>query len=95
MKILEEGSGWSIEQRCTGRGKGDGGCNSLLLVEVDDICEHTSTDYLGDSSSYYTFCCPVCGVETVIDDKLIPYSVAMRAKPKSLSLKRLKGFKYV
>lgn len=29
MKVLEKGQGWNIEQRCTGKGNGMGGCNSL------------------------------------------------------------------
>ena len=88
MKVLEQGHGWSIEQRCTGKGNGDGGCNSLLEVSEEDIYQTSSTDYLGDTDYYYTFCCPVCGKETDIDESLLPSSVMRNAKPKSLVLTR-------
>ena len=34
MKVLQEGNpnGWEIEQECTGKGNGDGGCKVRLLV---------------------------------------------------------------
>ena len=60
MKVLEQGHGWSIEQRCTGKGNGGGGCNSLLEVEAGDIYQTSSTDYLGDTDYYYTFCYYTC-----------------------------------
>jgi len=75
MKILEKGPGWSIEQRCTGKGNGDGGCNSLLLVEKCDLYMTSHTDMVGDTDYYYTFRCPVCGMETDIDEKNIPRSI--------------------
>ena len=40
MKILEKGPGWSIEQICTGRGNGGGGCTSRLAVEKEDISQN-------------------------------------------------------
>lgn len=72
MKILEKGTGWSIEQRCTGAGNGGGGCNSLLLVEEHDIYVTSHTDIAGDTDYFYTFACPVCGRETDINESLIP-----------------------
>ena len=33
MKVLEKGPGWSIKQKCTGRGNGGCGCESTLLIE--------------------------------------------------------------
>ncbi len=75
MKVLEKGQGWSIEQRCTGKGNGDGGCNSLLLIEEDDFYTTFHTDLRGDKDCYYTFHCPVCGKETDIDESLIPTSI--------------------
>ena len=44
MKILEKGPGWSIEQFCTGKGNGNGGCNSKLLVEKGDISSKQSKE---------------------------------------------------
>ena len=72
MKILEVGSCWSVEQVCTGKGNGNGGCNSKLLVEKDDVYLTSHTDFLGDTDYYYTFKCPVCGVETDIPSKEVP-----------------------
>lgn len=71
MKILKEGNpnGWEIEQTCTGKGNGDGGCNAKLLVNESDIYITTHTDYGGDTDYFYTFKCPCCGVETDIPEK--------------------------
>ena len=75
MKVLEKGPGWSINQRCTGRGNGDGGCNSLLQVEIEDIYVTSHTDMIGDTDYFYTFRCPVCGKETDIPEKDVPLSI--------------------
>ncbi len=75
MKILEKGPGWSIEQLCTGKGNGDGGCKSRLLVEKDDIYITSHTDMAGDTDYFYTFRCPVCNTETDIPDKDVPASI--------------------
>ena len=78
MKILEKGPGWSLKLRCTGKGNGDGGCESLLLVEENDIYVTSHTDMAGDTDYYYTICCPVCGKETDILEKDILYSIRRR-----------------
>ena len=75
MKVLEKGPGWSTKQRCTGKGNGDGGCESLLQVELGDIYVTSRSYYDGDTDYYYTICCPVCGKETDISEKDIPYSI--------------------
>ena len=75
MKVLEKGPGWNLKQRCTGMGNGDGGCESLLLVEENDIYVTSHIDMTGDTDYYYTFCCPVCGKETDIMEKDLPYSI--------------------
>ena len=80
MKVLEKGSGWNLEKRCTGVGNGEGGCNSKLLIEPQDIYSTSHIDYLGDKEYYYTFQCPICGVETDIDPNQIPYSIKEKAK---------------
>lgn len=87
MKILEKGIGWSIEQRCTGRGNGDGGCNSLLLVEREDIYVTSSTD-----DYYYTFKCPVCNVETDIKSGEVPYSI-QREKLEQYKVKKFGAYR--
>jgi hypothetical protein len=89
MRILERKDGWFIEQICTGKGNGDGGCTSRLAVEKEDIYVTSSSDYIGDIDYYYTFRCPVCGVETDIKNSDIPYSIKResleRYKAKRLS----------
>ena len=72
MKVLEKGPGWSIEQLCTGKGNGNGGCHSKLLVEREDIYLTSHTDMIGDTDYFYTFKCPVCGIETDIPQKDVP-----------------------
>lgn len=88
MKVLEKGPGWSTKQRCTGRGNGNGGCESLLQVEAGDIYVTLHTDMIGDTDYFYTFRCPVCGRETDIPEKDVPSSIrrdAMENKRKVLS----------
>lgn len=75
MKVLEEGTGWSIEQFCTGKGNGNGGCRSKLLIENGDIYLTSHTDIAGDTDYFYTFRCPVCGIETDIPEKDLPISI--------------------
>jgi len=71
MKVLKEGreqSGWSTEATCTGAGNGDGGCGAVLLVEAGDVYETTSWAR-DEQTSYATFCCMACGVETDLTPK--------------------------
>ncbi len=75
MKILEKGEGWSIKQTCTGRGNGTGGCNSVLLVEKEDVYLTRSSDDYGDLDYFYTFNGPVCGVETNFKANEVPSSI--------------------
>lgn len=77
MKVLEKGPGWNLKLRCTGKGNGDGGCNSLLLVEEEDlyITSHTYID--GETDYYYTFACPVCGAETDVDENQLPHRICV------------------
>ena len=75
MKILERKDAWFIEQICTGRGNGGGGCTSRLAVEKEDIYVTANSDWLGDVDYFYTFKCPVCGVETDIKAADVPSSI--------------------
>lgn len=75
MKVLEKGPGWSITKLCTGKGNGNGGCESKLLIEREDIYLTSHTDMIGDTDYFYTFRCPVCGVQTDIPEKEVPYSI--------------------
>ena len=49
----------------------------LLIKGYDenDIYVTSHTDMAGDTDYYYTICCPVCGKETDISEKDIPYSI--------------------
>lgn len=78
MKVLEVGPGWSVQERCTGKGNGEGGCNSLLEVEKEDIYLTSHTDLTGDTDYYYTFRCAVCGVETDLNESKVPSIIRRR-----------------
>lgn len=75
MKILEEGKGWSIKERCTGKGNGGGGCDSLLLIEESDLYITSHTDLSGETDYFYTFRCIKCGRETDVEANKIPYAI--------------------
>ena len=82
MKILQAGNpnGWKIEQECTGKGNGNGGCNTRLLVSEDDILINYHTeDISGYTYYYYTFKCPCCGVLTDISERKVPVRVRDKA----------------
>ena len=49
MKILKVGLGWGIEQICTGKGNGGGGCGATLQVEKDDIYMKSKVYYDGST----------------------------------------------
>ena len=85
MKVLEEGNpnGWEIEQVCTGKGNGDGGCKARLLVAEDDIYITTSSDYSGEGKTqHYTFECPCCNAQTDIPEKDIVLRVRRKVMDK-------------
>jgi len=68
VKVLKEGrpqQGWSHEYECTGGGNGDGGCGALLLVSIDDLYK-TYSHARDEITTYVTFTCPECDVETDI-----------------------------
>lgn len=87
MKVLKEGPGWNIEQTCTGKGNGDGGCGAVLLVEKDDIYMTWHTYLAGDTDYYYTFTCPCCDVKTDIPEEELPLTVRNLAYDKMLALR--------
>lgn len=82
MKVIEEGPGWGIEQKCTGKGNGGGGCGSLLLVGQDDIFITEQHCYHGENETYYTFKCSVCGKKTDILETKLPPAVKEEAREK-------------
>ncbi len=82
MKILKVGLGWGIEQICTGKGNGGGGCGATLQVEKDDIYMTSKGYYDGSTDYFYTFRCPCCQVETDIEEKLVPSGIRELARTK-------------
>lgn len=72
MRVMEKNN-WSIEERCTGKGNGDGGCNSLLLIEKEDLY-FCGEIYSACGTQYgFAFKCPVCNLWTDVDN--IPYNI--------------------
>lgn len=82
MKVLKPGKGWNLEVTCTGKGNGDGGCGAKLLINKEDIYQTRSYDLDGFSDRYFTICCVQCGIETDIDEKLIPLIIQRNALTK-------------
>lgn len=94
MKILDqecEPERWKAIICCTGRGNGGGGCGTPLEIREEDVYYTYSYDYLGDSDTCYTICCPVCGTETDIDSRLVDFSVSKNSKEKVLTRYKQKG----
>lgn len=72
MKTIEKGrpqKGWAKELKCTGAGNQGGGCGALLLVEQADVYR-TESHCRDEFSTYNTFTCQECGVETDIKELL-------------------------
>lgn len=59
-------------------------CNAVLLVESEDI----SIKFKENMNLYYTFRCPCCNIDSVIEMSLLPLSIRVLALKKfKLSLK--------
>lgn len=83
MKVIQPGQNgpeWAKQFSCTGTGNGDGGCSAILLVSASDLYHTYHTDYLGDTDTYTTFCCPLCGAET---DVKVPHQIERSLPSKS------------
>jgi|SaaInlStandDraft_4_1057021.scaffolds.fasta_scaffold00302_17 hypothetical protein len=86
MKVLEAGrkqKGWSHEFRCTGDGNDGGGCGALLLVEQGDLFT-TASHARDETTTYKTFRCSECGVNTDIENdesgkRLVPRTISVPA----------------
>lgn len=73
MKVLEEGTPWTKEFYCTGKGNNETGCGAKLLVEEPDLFQTKRSDWLDISADYFvTFQCPKCTVLTDIPPKSAP-----------------------
>lgn len=85
MQVLEKGNpnGWDIEQVCTGKGNGGGGCGARLLVSMEDIFITSHTYIDGTRDNYYTFTCPECGINTDIPDESIPQAIRKKIREKN------------
>ena len=84
MKVLEKGNeskGFELEQVCTGRGNGNGGCKARLLVSEKDIFVTASTAHC-ETDYFYTFKCPECNTKTDIQAKELPEKVKDHAMQK-------------
>ena len=82
MKVLKTGdgrTGWSTKADCTGAGNGIGGCGAKLLVEQADLFT-TASCARDETTTYVTFMCCECGVETDVGN--VPYHVRRGLPPK-------------
>ena len=84
MKVLEKWESWNVQERCTGKGNGYGGCNSLLKVEEQDLFITVSSCYDGSCDKYITFECPVCKKYTDLDASKVPYQISKNLKRKNI-----------
>lgn len=72
MKTLEKGRdqiGWSIEEICSGRGHGSGGCGAKLLVEQPDLFKATYRTF-EETENAVSFRCSECGVLTALKEQV-------------------------
>jgi len=79
IECVEDFKDYVLIERCTGRGNGDNGCSSRLLVLAADLYytyNPMSSGLKGVNVHKVSFCCPVCGVETDVSDK-IPFEVSV------------------
>lgn len=79
IECVEDYKDYVLIERCTGRGNGENGCNSRLLVLASDLYYTYDPTALGlKNVNVYksSFCCPLCGVETDVSDK-IPFEVSV------------------
>jgi hypothetical protein len=82
MKVLKKGrkqKGWAVTRGCTGNGNGNGGCGAQLLVEEGDVYITTS-NARDETTTYYTFRCPECGVQTDLEGLRLPAHVKDKAR---------------
>lgn len=76
MKIIKQSEIWKIEMKCIGNKNKEDGCEAVLEVEAVDIyLSYQQANHNRDVDYAYTFKCPCCGKETMIDEKDIPLNV--------------------
>lgn len=67
MRVLEKGKPWSVSVRCTGRGNGGQGCESLLEAESDDMRYYPGADHPVVRPAAVSVRCPECRTITDLD----------------------------
>lgn len=73
MKIINESRIWKAEKECVAN---NNGCHAILELEPVDIYLSYQHMKSNDSVDYlYTFKCPCCGKENMINEKDIPIDV--------------------
>jgi hypothetical protein len=80
MKVLELGKNakenWNLKTKCTGNGNRDKGCNSILLVEYDDLRYFEGQEYPWRiQPAAVCFKCPVCNAVTDLEKTEWPTDV--------------------
>jgi len=75
MKVFNEKNGWFVEKRCGSRLYEGVGCNSLLIIETDDLFIATSEKKHDNNVYYYSATCPNCGLENIIESFFIPSDI--------------------
>ncbi len=108
MKVIKVGvvdnQEWKKELICSGRGNGECGCGSTLLVDRGDLFR-TEFGIKGKVrlitseskyDTYVTFRCPVCGINTDLDAKeqdKFDYYRYMKNKEEKTDAKRVNTIK--
>ena len=84
MKELENNEIWSINYFCLGDGPSDAnedeGCYRLFNLTWEDISYREFTHKDGNIEGIYSFFCPSCHKETIIDKNLIPDLIKHKIK---------------
>lgn len=82
MKAFNEKDGWFVEKRCAGELYEGVGCNSLLIIETEDLYLSDKNIYR-DTGYYYSAKCPICGLVNEICYKDIPYDIRLAFEEKT------------
>ena len=85
-QVIEEYE-WKLKKCCTGSYPDYDGCNTLFLINKDDIIISENVNVLGEKEYFYTMKCPICNKETSIFASFIPNSIKnelLRKKKKVL-----------
>lgn len=85
-------NGWTLKQKCTEKKHGGGGCRALLQMNENGIYHtytiHSDRPFKNTIYVSYTFKCPICGVESDIIIKKIPFRIRRKIDKKSSEEKK-------